>query len=1093
MSFGTPYLIGPSTVGTGVTQTITPVTATAAGDAIIVACGCSSTSVAVSSVTDSKSNSYAAATGAVTSYEFGQVWIATGTTALGTSDTITVTYSTTSGEKLAVAVGASGVASSSAVDTGAVASAESNTATPSVTSGTMATSSELVIGVLACKDTSGVPVVASPFTQVTEQQSGSSPYITVAYLDASSTAAVTFSASITAANWSAFAVPLAAGVTYYVSPTGSDSNNGTSATTPWQTVAKVNSSQSLFAAGDSILFEGGQTFSGTMLYVTTGGTAAIPITYGSYGTGNAVISMGTNDAAYVYNAGGVAFSNINFTGISGSTSYVGLQFYCSGTGSLPAITITNCPCAGWNQGISIGGNTATDGYSGITITGCSANGNITQGITVYGTSATSYNHQNLLISNCTASNNTGSSSNTTSASGYGMSVGGVSGGTITGCTATGNGASNGYTSGGPVGIMVYDSKSVTITKSLSYSNSSGTSADGDGFDLDTGCVDCTIEYCLSYSNKGAGILLDGVSSTWTGNACRYNICWGNATGHSGYGEIVIYGDVASSNIYGNTLVAQANGSVYSIPLLVTANTTISGITARNNIFYGAGSNPVAEASAALTSSELLLQGNLYYSPGTFSISWGGTSYASLAAFQSGVSGEETYSGSSTGIEANPLLVSAGTAPTVTTAATMTGYTGAQLQGGSPAAGAGLNLNADFGISYGTQDFYGNSLALPLWVGAFQPVSAAAALSGTGTLSPAAGVSVSAAAALAGSGTLGAASSETLPGAAALAGSGALSPAAGTAVPAAAALSGAGTLSPAPAVQVPGASAMAGAGTLAAAWTVTAPASAPLSGTGSMGAAVGVSVPGSASLSGSGSLAASGTVTAPGASSLSGSGTLIASGAKAVPAAAALAGTGAVTAAGSTTVPGSAVLSGTGTLAAAGQEGLAAAASLAGLGSLSAAGDKTVPGAAAMAGSGSLAAPASEGFPGAAALSGSGQLAAAAGGQVPAAAGLAGSGTLGTAPAVTVPASAALAGTGTLAASGAKTVPGSAPLAGSGTMSAAGLVTAPASAALSGTGALSPAPSGSAAGAASLAGAGTLAASGSKAVPAAAALGGTGAL
>ena len=48
--------------------------------------------------------------------------------------------------------------------------------------------------------------------------------------------------------------------TYYVSPTGSDSNSGLSSSTPWQTVTKVNNT--VLHPGDTVLFQGGQTFSG---------------------------------------------------------------------------------------------------------------------------------------------------------------------------------------------------------------------------------------------------------------------------------------------------------------------------------------------------------------------------------------------------------------------------------------------------------------------------------------------------------------------------------------------------------------------------------------------------------------------------------------------------------------------------------------------------------------------------------------------------------------------------------------------------------------------------------------------------------------
>jgi hypothetical protein len=48
------------------------------------------------------------------------------------------------------------------------------------------------------------------------------------------------------------------GTVYYVSPTGSDSNNGTSPCTPWQTMSKANSSHPV--AGVTIAFEGGYYF-----------------------------------------------------------------------------------------------------------------------------------------------------------------------------------------------------------------------------------------------------------------------------------------------------------------------------------------------------------------------------------------------------------------------------------------------------------------------------------------------------------------------------------------------------------------------------------------------------------------------------------------------------------------------------------------------------------------------------------------------------------------------------------------------------------------------------------------------------------------
>src|SRR4051812_47850304 len=52
--------------------------------------------------------------------------------------------------------------------------------------------------------------------------------------------------------------------TYYVNTSGSDSASGTSTGSAWKTINRVNSQ--VLKAGDKVLFQGGQTFSGG-LYV----------------------------------------------------------------------------------------------------------------------------------------------------------------------------------------------------------------------------------------------------------------------------------------------------------------------------------------------------------------------------------------------------------------------------------------------------------------------------------------------------------------------------------------------------------------------------------------------------------------------------------------------------------------------------------------------------------------------------------------------------------------------------------------------------------------------------------------------------------
>ncbi len=80
--------------------------------------------------------------------------------------------------------------------------------------------------------------------------------------------------------------------TYYVDNcvvTGSDSNNGTSTSTPWLTIAHVNTRT--FSPGDSILFQRGCIWHEKLLPPSSGSSAG-QITFADYGSGNKPILDG---------------------------------------------------------------------------------------------------------------------------------------------------------------------------------------------------------------------------------------------------------------------------------------------------------------------------------------------------------------------------------------------------------------------------------------------------------------------------------------------------------------------------------------------------------------------------------------------------------------------------------------------------------------------------------------------------------------------------------------------------------------------------------------------------------------------------------
>lgn len=120
---------------------------------------------------------------------------------------------------------------------------------------------------------------------------------------------------------------------YYVDASaGNDANSGRSTTTPWRTLAKVNSYTG-FAAGDRILLQRGRTWR-EQLTVPRSGVSGSPIVFGTYGTGNKPMLKGSALVTNWGSAGsnrwsaslGTAPNQVFFNGVRGTKK--------SGTSSL---------------------------------------------------------------------------------------------------------------------------------------------------------------------------------------------------------------------------------------------------------------------------------------------------------------------------------------------------------------------------------------------------------------------------------------------------------------------------------------------------------------------------------------------------------------------------------------------------------------------------------------------------------------------------------------------------------------------------------------------------------------------------------------
>lgn len=218
------------------------------------------------------------------------------------------------------------------------------------------------------------------------------------------------------------------GKTYYVSPSGSDSNSGTSPSSPWRTVKQVN--EATLAPGDGVLFEGGATFPDETLMPSASGAAGSPIIFGSYGQGNATLPKGVWFRGHNY----LAFEHLT----------IGPEGNLQGTGN--GVVLEWCAVGNDGTGINaMGSNWTIDnntvdhtGNSGMLLEGESftVSGNTITNTGLDSSIAYGKHGIYLKVSNATVTNNT-----ITNFSDAGISV------RYRNSTLTGN-----HISGGPFGI-----------------------------------------------------------------------------------------------------------------------------------------------------------------------------------------------------------------------------------------------------------------------------------------------------------------------------------------------------------------------------------------------------------------------------------------------------------------------------------------------------------------------------------------------------------------------------------------------------------------------------------------------------------------
>jgi hypothetical protein len=494
---------------------------------------------------------------------------------------------------------------------------------------------------------------------------------------------------------------------YYVNTSGSDSNNGTSVSSPWQTITKINSFH--YLPGDIISFNAGQQFQGTITLAESG-TSSNAIIITSYGSGRATISSGIGDGIDLRNSQYITVTDINITGSgvnNGGIQNIGLNVSRddSGTTLLSSINVHNVTVSGFRSaGFSIG-STSGAGYRNCSFTNDIAHDNGQAGLWTY---AASTHNTNFLVSNCVFYNNIGIGGNT----GYGMFYKQTDNSTVKLCEVYNNGA-NSTGANGPVGIMILYGANDVVESNEIYHQHTGSSADGDGIDLDLGSTNSIVQFNYTHENDGPGILLSGGP---TNNTIRYNISQ-NDCRTNGHGSIFIYGFGDGNNIFNNTVYLGSFGAQNSSYVAAFSHFAGSGangvIRLSNNIFETNNGVPLINVPNGQTVG-LFFNGNDYWNDGgtgAFVMYWGGAAYSSLSSWRQ--TGQET----GTGYNVTASLNSPGNGGTIGNGGLLKTLSAYQQKSDSFMNDHGLDLKALYGIDMGTQNFYGDSIVQQINIGA----------------------------------------------------------------------------------------------------------------------------------------------------------------------------------------------------------------------------------------------------------------------------------------------------------------------------------------------------------------------------------------
>jgi len=479
---------------------------------------------------------------------------------------------------------------------------------------------------------------------------------------------------------------------YYVDSTnGSDSNNGTSTSTPWQSLTKANAVSLL--PGDQLLFIYGGVWSGA-LTIQHGGTATSPVIVGAYGNASnpkptinaggahttALLVKGSINYVTVENLAVTNFDGANITdGVEGNRTGMLIGQYGDTETGINILNneiyyvegYSNSPSVGSPRGTSLDPNTYNQ-Y------GCAAlwvRGNQMNNLTISGNYIHDCTGEGLWVQPQIA--NTGANGllvedNSIQNVGLdGIVVENAASPVVeyNSCVGAGNNSNGGtWPVAGYIGfhgLAAAGMWAIGCSNSLfQYNYCQGTHQilyDGQPWDFDLALTGtCIYQYNYSVGNEGGFLLSTGTTSGLT-KICRFNISVNDGS-KQGNGEGFFNQDCES---YNNNIFYRTDGKGFLMP------SSVKG-TFDNNIFYTTATTNITYQTSTAHFNNNCFYGHTPVAPGT------------------------------SPVLANPLFVDA------TTAAAGRAWEdegGFALQSGSPCIGAGVAI-----ANNGGQDYWGNALA-----------------------------------------------------------------------------------------------------------------------------------------------------------------------------------------------------------------------------------------------------------------------------------------------------------------------------------------------------------------------------------------------